>query len=133
MCAGCCSGYTLPVTHRWNRKLEKEKGLPVKLNATSIVRKGGRSLWLVPLAVAATLIGGMAPTYAGPVASSPKAAKSKTEAPKVTLPFTFTCPHCSMKITVKTPADWNKDCLTCACGVSNLGCYNETKKGEKKK
>jgi len=33
-----------------------------------------------------------------------------------------------MNITIKTVADWKKDCLTCACGKTNLGCYHDRKK-----
>jgi len=85
---------------------------------------------VVLLASATILAATMMPSYAGhPTArkSSAPAAASQA-APNFPLPYTFTCPHCSMKITIKTPADWNKDCLTCACGVSNLGCYHEKKK-----
>jgi hypothetical protein len=57
---------------------------------------------------------------------------SKTPAiPDVTLPFTFTCPHCSMQITIKTKADWTKSCPDCACGVNNIGCYNDSLKKKK--
>jgi len=48
--------------------------------------------------------------------------------PDVTLPFTFVCQHCAMKITIKTKEDWSKSCGPCACGVSNLECYKQPKK-----
>ena len=61
---------------------------------------------------------------------APKAAAAKTAktTPDVKLPFTFNCQHCQMKITIKTAADWSKDCGPCACGVSNLECYKQPKK-----
>ncbi len=100
-------------------------------------KNGSRSLLLIPLAAVSLLAVMAIPSYAGhhPAGKSPLSAAKPVKpgaasqaAPDVPLPFTFTCPHCSMKITIKTAADWNKDCLTCACGVSNLGCYHEKKK-----
>lgn len=61
-------------------------------------------------------------------ASSTKTAKAL---PDVKLPFTFTCQHCGLKITIKTVADWSKDCSMCACGVTNLGCYKPPKTSSK--
>lgn len=56
------------------------------------------------------------------------AAKAQPQAPAVKLPYTFVCPHCGMKITIKTEADWFKSCMPCPCGTNNLGCYNALKK-----
>jgi len=53
---------------------------------------------------------------------------AKPGLPDMQLPFTFTCPHCNMKITIKTQADWTKDCFMCACGETNLNCYNDSLK-----
>jgi hypothetical protein len=109
----------------------RTKGTLMKTTTFSQSRTGHRPLWFVPLAAMSLLAAMSIPAYAKDDAGKPAKAASQT-APDVTLPYTFKCPHCSMKITIKTPADWNKDCLTCACGVSNLGCYNETKKNKDK-
>jgi hypothetical protein len=70
---------------------------------------------------------------AGAGAESKDKDKGSKPIPDVKLPFTFTCPHCSMKITIKTKDDWTKDCPDCACGVNNLGCYYDSLKTKKKK
>jgi hypothetical protein len=62
------------------------------------------------------------------------AAKGKGDKPipDVKYPFSFACPHCTMKITIKTKDDWKKDCPNCACGVNQLGCYYDSLKTKKK-
>ena len=99
----------------------------MKLNASSTLTL------LLPL-VALSLVPGLSsPSYAESTKAPAKDAKAaKTAAPDVVLPYTFVCPDCGMKITIKTPADWNKDCLTCACNKTNLGCYHDKKKDPKK-
>ena len=82
---------------------------------------------LVPLGALA-LTAALPSLSAAAPASSTKTAKAALVAPDVKLPYSFTCPDCGMKITIKTPADWNKDCLTCACNKTNLGCYHDKKK-----
>ncbi len=79
-------------------------------------------LALAPMTVAA---------YAAPNVSNGNdktGPSAKPGLPNVQLPYTFTCPHCNMKITIKTQADWTKDCFMCACGETNLGCYNDSQK-----
>ena len=65
---------------------------------------------------------------ANPPAAKPAVPANKSGLPDVTLPFTFHCPHCGMLITIKKPSDWKGSCGSCACGNSNLECYNETLK-----
>lgn len=60
--------------------------------------------------------------------SSKTAKASKDAVPDVVYPYSFSCPHCGMKITVADAADWKKDCTGCACGLNKLGCYNAIKK-----
>jgi hypothetical protein len=80
------------------------------------------------------LCAGLAATGGTAKADSKDKGKGKNDKPipDVKLPFTFTCPHCSMKITIKTKDDWKKDCPDCACGVNNLGCYYDSLKPKKK-
>ena len=99
----------------------------MKHTAFSNYQKGNWSLLLLPM-VAATIFSAVpTPSYAAP-AAHPKAAKAVSSLPAAALPYTFKCPHCGLNITIKSPADWNKDCMTCACGKSNLGCYRDIKK-----
>lgn len=63
-----------------------------------------------------------------PTCPAPGAGKAKEVLPDVQYPFTFTCKHCGMKITIKTPADWDKPCYGCACGANNIDCYQVPKK-----
>ena len=93
----------------------------MKLNAFSTLTL------LVPVAALALVTGLSAPSFAGHPASGAIAKVAHTP-PAVALPYTFICPHCGIKITIKTAADWNKDCNSCACGKTNLGCYFEKKK-----
>lgn len=100
----------------------------MKLTLFTARRPAGRSFWLVPLAAMVVFTAGVLPSTAAPAASH-EAAKSGAAqtAPVVTLPYSFICPHCGLKITIKTASDWNKDCATCACDKTNLGCYHEKK------
>ena len=41
----------------------------------------------------------------------------------IKLPCTFTCKHCGIKMTIKTPADWLKPCPACPCGTAAWQCY----------
>lgn len=84
------------------------------------------TLLTLPLVAVSLVAGTMVPSNASGK-PTPNSAAAKAP-PSVTLPYTFECPHCNMKITVKTLADWKKDCQTCACGTTNLGCYHEKKK-----
>ncbi len=53
---------------------------------------------------------------------------SKYSVPDVEYPYSFTCPHCGMKITVVSAADWKNDCSRCVCGLNKLGCYYASKR-----
>ncbi len=61
-----------------------------------------------------------------------KAATAKTTVPDVKYPYTFKCPHCGMTLTITKPSDWAGDCGGCACGGTNLSCYNDAQKKSKK-
>ena len=98
----------------------------MKMIICSPSRQRGLFLLTLPLIAASLLAVTMLPSAASGK-PTPMSASSKVP-PTVSLPYTFECPHCNMKITIKTPADWKKDCLTCACGTTNLGCYREKKK-----
>jgi len=74
------------------------------------------------LAVAAMIAVAMPSTSFGASSAAPAAA------PEVKLPYTFICPHCDMKITVKSKDEWAKSCTPCPCGTTNLGCYKAIKK-----
>jgi hypothetical protein len=83
----------------------------------------------VLVALTAAAFGDTKPAPSSPASPPPaKAAKAKPALPDVTLPYTFECPHCGMKIVIKTVDDWNKGCYACACGETNLGCYNDSHK-----
>ena len=99
----------------------------MKHTAFSNYQKGNWSLLLLPVVAAAPFNALPTPSYAAPAVPQ-KAGKAVLAPPAVTLPFTFKCPDCDMNITIKTVADWKKDCLTCACGKTNLGCYHDRKK-----
>jgi hypothetical protein len=81
---------------------------------------------------AAMLIAGSASVAhgGGKIHTSLETVKSSSTrtVPDVTYPFTFTCQHCGMTITVKSKSDWLKSCEQCACGESNLGCYKSSTK-----
>lgn len=48
-------------------------------------------------------------------------------APDVTYPYTFTCSHCGIKMTVKSPAEWKMGCDACACGMKKSDCAPKKK------
>jgi hypothetical protein len=99
---------------------------------TNLPQRGvaAHAVCVVSFTVGCLLVVTGMPSSAGhhAAAKTTKTATAAKTAPDVTLPYTFTCPHCGMKITIKTAADWNKSCQTCACGKTNLGCYNDIKK-----
>jgi hypothetical protein len=64
-------------------------------------------------------------TPATPTAAPASTVKSDTD---IVYPYTFTCVHCGMKITVKNAAEWKKTCEMCACGTSNAECMPKKKK-----
>lgn len=45
----------------------------------------------------------------------------------ITYPYTFTCTHCGVKVTVKNADEWKKACEACACGMSNADCAPKKK------
>ena len=98
----------------------------MKMTPFSPSRQRGLSLLTLPLVAVSLLAVTTTPSFASGKPTQRSAAPKLP--PIVSLPYTFECPHCNMKITIKTPADWKKDCLTCACGTTNLGCYHEKKK-----
>ncbi len=107
----------------------------MKLNASHTGRNRSRSLLLVPLAALSLLTLALTASYAGPVppGKAAKSAKTTPALPSVTLPYTFVCPDCGLKITIKTAADWKKDCPVCACGKTSLSCYHDIKSSSVKK
>lgn len=42
--------------------------------------------------------------------------------PSVKLPYSFTCIHCKLKMTIKTAADWEKPCWVCPCKAKAVDC-----------
>lgn len=80
------------------------------------------------LAIAVVLASGMPAISSFADAPSQPAASADAKIPDVKYPFTFVCPHCNMKITVKSKEDWFKHCGPCPCGTNNLGCYKAIKK-----
>ena len=102
----------------------------MKLDTPHTGRNRSRSLLLVSLAALSFFTLSLPASYAGPVPSGKalKAVKSASGLPSVTLPYTFVCPDCGLKITIKAQADWKKDCPVCACGKTSLSCYHDRKK-----
>jgi hypothetical protein len=62
---------------------------------------------------------------------SPATVSAKADAPKpasdVAYPYTFTCVHCGMKITIHNAGEWKKTCEMCACGSTNADCAPKKK------